>query len=272
MFCHKGHAVEEDDSVRLLSGDARNAVFAPVGDGSARSEAVARRLGGAIALGLFGEGEQLPSEQELATSLNVSTLTLRDALAELRGKGLVETRRGRAGGSFVRTSPEGLHMLSLERHAELSVTDLRELGDVHAAVAGASARLAADRASATEIARLRDLAERMRDAEDEPSLRRLDGRFFIELAAAAQSVRLTLQEIDLQSELSLLQWTRPTGSAPARDTARGRSAVVAALHGRKADRARRLVEQQLAEQTRQWVDTHIELARSGRQEGGRRGA
>ena len=103
-------------------------------------------------------------------------MTLRDALAELRDKGLVVTRRGRGGGSFVRTAPEGLHRLAAERHAELSVTDLRELGDVHAAVAGTAARLAADRASATEIERLRDLAKRMRDAEDEPSLRRLDGR------------------------------------------------------------------------------------------------
>ena len=258
--------------MRLLSGDARNAVFAPVGDGSARSEAVARRLGGAIALGLFGDGEQLPSEQELATSLGVSTVTLRDALAELRDKGLVVTRRGRGGGSFVRTAPEGLHRLAAERHAELSVTDLRELGDVHAAVAGTAARLAADRASATEIERLRDLAKRMRDAEDEPSLRRLDGRFFIELAAAAQSVRLTLQEIDLQSELSLLPWPWPAGSATAQETSRGREAVVAALRDRRADRARRLVEQQLADQTRRWVDNHIAQARAPRGGDGRRGA
>src|SRR5687768_10641430 len=101
MFCHKSCGVEETGPVRLLSGDARNAVFAPVADGSARREVVARRLGGAIALGLIGDGEQLPSELELATSLNVSTVTLRDALADLRARGLVVTRRGRGGGSFV---------------------------------------------------------------------------------------------------------------------------------------------------------------------------
>jgi DNA-binding GntR family transcriptional regulator len=79
-----------------------HALFGPLDDAGGRREAVARRLGGAIALGLLGDGEQLPSEQELATSLNVSTVTLRDALADLRQKGLVETRRGRGGGSFVR--------------------------------------------------------------------------------------------------------------------------------------------------------------------------
>ena len=65
--------------MRLLSGDARRAVFAPLDDGVVRSEVVVRRLVSAIALGLVVEGEQLPNEADLATSLNVSTFTLRDA-------------------------------------------------------------------------------------------------------------------------------------------------------------------------------------------------
>ena len=73
--------------MHLLSGDARRAVFAPLDDGSLRSEAVTRRVGSAIALGLLGDGEQLPAEAELATLLSVSTVTLREALAELRQAG-----------------------------------------------------------------------------------------------------------------------------------------------------------------------------------------
>jgi DNA-binding FadR family transcriptional regulator len=271
MFRHKGLLVEQTGPVRLLSGDARNAVFAPVADGSARREVIARRLGGAIALGLIGDGEQLPSEQELATSLNVSTVTLRDALADLRARGLVVTRRGRGGGSFVRSSADALAELSRERHAELAATDLRELGDVHGAVAGAAARLAAERASTREVERLRDLTRRMREAPDLPSLRRLDGRFFIELAAAAQSVRLTRQEIDLQGELAQLSWVQPDGGTGA-ELARERALVVAALSRRRAASARRLVEEQLAEQTRLLVDVHLAVTRAGGTERGRRGA
>ncbi len=70
--------------MQLLSGDARRAVFAPLDDGALRSEAVVRRVGSAIGLGLLGDGEQLPTETDLATMLNVSTMTLREALAELR--------------------------------------------------------------------------------------------------------------------------------------------------------------------------------------------
>ncbi len=73
-------------------------VFAPV-DNTARVHAVVRRLSDAIALGLLGDGEQLPSETDLAAHLGVSTVTLREALMALRQQGLIETRRGRGGGS-----------------------------------------------------------------------------------------------------------------------------------------------------------------------------
>ena len=55
-------------------GAGRNAVFAPLDDGAGRSAAVVRRLGSAIALGLLADGEQLPAEAELATSLGVTVI------------------------------------------------------------------------------------------------------------------------------------------------------------------------------------------------------
>ncbi len=252
--------------VRLLSADARNAVFAPLDD-AGRSEAVTRRLASAISLGLFGDGEQLPSEQELATSLNVSTVTLRDALADLRGKGLVETRRGRGGGSFVRASAQALAALNVERLAGIGVHELRELGDLHSAIAGTATRLAAERASETELARLRDLTQRLRQAADDAELVRLDGRFFIEMAAAAQSVRLTMKEIELQGELAQLGWLQ-LGEAERVERANGRTAVARALAARKPDRARRLIETQIDAETRRLVQDHITLTRRSRKEEG----
>ena len=60
-----------------------------------RTDEVARRLMEAIDLGMFAEGQQLPSESELALQLGVATVTLREALVVLRQRGLIETRRGR---------------------------------------------------------------------------------------------------------------------------------------------------------------------------------
>ncbi len=64
-----------------------------------KTESVTRRLIEMIDLGLFTEGEQLPNESALATQLGVATVTLRDALAGLRERGVIETRRGRSGGA-----------------------------------------------------------------------------------------------------------------------------------------------------------------------------
>ena len=61
-----------------------------------------QRITEAIHLGLLADGEQLPVEVELARQFGVAPMTVREALAELRDQGLVETRRGRTGGSFVR--------------------------------------------------------------------------------------------------------------------------------------------------------------------------
>src|SRR5437868_11479285 len=130
------------------------AVFAPVDDGSGRVEAVVRRLAEAVALGLIADGDQLPAELDLAASLNVSTVTLRAALAELRDRGLVETRRGRGGGTFVRGPADPSAARLRRRLRDLSTAELRELGDYRGAVAGTAARLAAERASAVDVARL----------------------------------------------------------------------------------------------------------------------
>ncbi len=46
-------------------------------------------------------GDRLPAEGALAAALGVSRMTLRQALAALEQRGLVERRRGRGGGTFV---------------------------------------------------------------------------------------------------------------------------------------------------------------------------
>lgn len=245
--------------MRLLSGDARRAVFAPLDEGVVRSEAVARRLGGAISLGLIVDGEQLPPEAALATSLNVSTMTLRGALADLRERGLVVTRRGRGGGSFVRASDAVLTGLSRVRLQELGTSDLRELGDVHAAISGASARLAAGRASGQETTRLRDIVDRLCSADGTTEQRRLDGRFYVEVAACAQSVRLTMAEIDIQGEAGQIPW--PAEGSPARVAAvvAAHRCVIEAIAARDGERARSVVEEHLAARTTWLVQMRLDL-------------
>ena len=46
-------------------------------------------------------GDKLPAEIEIANALGVSRMTLRQALASIEAKGLIDRRRGRFGGNFV---------------------------------------------------------------------------------------------------------------------------------------------------------------------------
>lgn len=64
---------------------------------------IARRIREAILEGLIAADERLPTEDELARQFGVSRATLREALKRLAAENLIESRRGAAGGNFVRT-------------------------------------------------------------------------------------------------------------------------------------------------------------------------
>src|SRR3954469_21017628 len=86
-------------------------------------EQVAHRLSTAIALGEFSLGDRLPSERELAALLKVSRESVRSALRRLTEAGLIEVRRGRGGGAFVRaewaeSSENAVRRTLLDRWAE----------------------------------------------------------------------------------------------------------------------------------------------------------
>ncbi len=199
-----------------LTGRARDAVFAPL-ESAGRAEVVARRLTDAIALGLLRDAEQLPSETDLAASFGVSPVTVREALVVLRHRGLVRTRRGRGGGSFV-TAPADPRAAGTARLRDTSLADLRDLCDHYVAVSATAALLAADRAGEEDVDRLRTAAHAMTTAADAGACRRAEGAFHVEVAAASQSARLTREEIALQTEVGPLLWL-PYDDQAARDSA-----------------------------------------------------
>jgi DNA-binding FadR family transcriptional regulator len=64
-----------------------------------RYEQIAERLAADIRSGALAPGERLPSERDLARTLEVSRASVREALASLQLQGVVETRKG--AGTFV---------------------------------------------------------------------------------------------------------------------------------------------------------------------------
>jgi GntR family transcriptional repressor for pyruvate dehydrogenase complex len=186
-------------SVDLLSTLTRRVLFTPLAD-QGRAGTVAERLRTAISLGILAENELLPSETDLAAQFNISPVTLREALTELRADGLVTTRRGRGGGTVVSGPLPDQGRASIEAASSLSSVDLRDLADWRRSIGAESARLAARRASERDFTLLDRGVDNLEKASDAVAARRADSRYYIELAAASQSARLSRASIRLQVE------------------------------------------------------------------------
>jgi DNA-binding FadR family transcriptional regulator len=170
------------------------------------TDLVTQRLRQAIALGLLPDGSNLPSEAELAAQMHVSTVTLRASLATLRAEGLIETRRGRSGGSFVKLPKDNNREPLRAQLLSMQIDDIRDARDLHVAIAGQAAYLAAERARGHAIDRLQRYAEAIEAATTTSAIVRADFRFHSELAAVTRSARLTRAEISIQTELTPLLW------------------------------------------------------------------
>lgn len=177
----------------------QGALFQPIGD-EGRAELVERRLVDAITRGHLRAGERLPSEADLAKSLGVAPVTVREALLVLRERRLVTTRRGRNGGSFVAQHADPLSFAK-DALRSTSRVALRDLGAHYAAITGACVRLAARRADPSEAQEVRHRLDRLSTLDAAQQQRLLDDAQ-IEIVALSQSARLTREQMKLQSELS----------------------------------------------------------------------
>lgn len=179
---------------RLLS-----AVFQPIGD-EGRASLVERRIADAIRGGVLHAGEKLPSEQDLAQTFGVAPATVREALLSLRARGLLVTRRGRGGGSFVADSADPMAFTTETLLATTRVS-LRDAAAHYLAITRACVELAARRADPSEVELIRGRVHRAHGG-DLRVWRRIVDDAVIELAALSQSARLTREQMRLQAELS----------------------------------------------------------------------
>jgi GntR family transcriptional regulator, transcriptional repressor for pyruvate dehydrogenase complex len=233
-------------TVSSLALGAYAAVFAPL-EAQGRADAVARRLADAITLGLLPDGSPLPSESDLAERFGVATVTVRDALGTLRDENLIHTRRGRGGGSFVRTPDDGGRQALMLRLRRTGLGELRDLADHYTAISAMAAQLAAERADESDVRRLRALARICHESPTSTGRRQGEGNFHLELAASAQSARLTREEMALQSEVGLLLWLSHTEASATLEAATRHTELVDHLARGDAAAARKVAETHVRE-------------------------
>lgn len=184
------------------------AVFAPL-DETGKAQRVEDRIVEGITAGVLADGDRLPSEAELAASMGVATVTAREALVGLRSRGLVSTRRGRDGGTFITVPLGQRNELVRGRLCAMSRIELRDLAIHYRAIAATAAELAADFAGAEDAEALRRI---LRGPQQSGLSGAIVGEFLLELAALSQSARLTREFVRLYKDfgplLSLLHEDR----------------------------------------------------------------
>jgi DNA-binding FadR family transcriptional regulator len=251
--------------------DAAHAViFSPL-EGAGRAELVEQRLTDAIVAGVLRDGERLPSESDLAKLLGVALVTAREALVAMRHKGLVRTRRGRDGGSFVTYDRDASTRLIEERVRALSRIELRDLSLHYAAIAGMAAEVAADRASEDDVQSLVEIDARA-DLATPGGARRAVGRFQLEVAAISQSPRLVHEELRLQAEGGALLWLCLRDQEYRDRSRESRLEVIDAIRAADAASARHATTEHIASAVEWLIDEKVRLEASDSPTGTREGS
>ncbi|WP_370411215.1 FadR/GntR family transcriptional regulator [Streptomyces fradiae] len=172
------------------SADRLTPVLRPVRAGNGFEEALEQILQ-VVRLGLVPGGERLPAERELADRMGISRVTLREVLKVLQEQGLVESRRGRYGGTFVLQRPQTADEAELRRRiAAVDVEDTLRFREV--LETGAAGLCAAHGLAPEGAERLRAALAATHDAPL-GDYRRQDTLLHLTLAELSGSPTLTAQ-------------------------------------------------------------------------------
>ncbi|WP_326637094.1 FadR family transcriptional regulator [Streptosporangium sp. NBC_01755] len=241
-----------DDLSRMLGqvlGDAtQSSVLSPVRVQSVATE-VADRLMTAVAIGDYLPGERLPGERELATILDVSRATVREAIGRLQAVGIVEIKRGRTGGAYVRTSWTEATASAVRRTLLPRWPELEQLFDLRCLVEGLVARTAALRRTDEDLSAMRVALDGYATAGTLGQEQAADAAFHGAILAATANPKISALSRDLLTRVSLGFPVEPYGEDDPDDYQRALTEhrkIYEAIAAGDAERAGSLSEQHFA--------------------------
>tara|TARA_A100001391_G_scaffold145276_1_gene102889 strand:- start:18212 stop:18958 length:747 start_codon:yes stop_codon:yes gene_type:complete len=211
-----------------------------------------------IAKGALRPGDRLPSERELAEQFSLSRNTVREALRALEISGMLELRKGAAGGAFVRDG-QGDAVIS-------SFADLFFLGKIQPAhltegrliVAVSVTRLACQRASDEDIEELEaNVNESLRAVEngDVEERTRINFEFHRLLARSTKNpvlIIITDALVEIQRQMLLVM-----PSAPNSLVMPSRQRLIGYIKDRDEDMAAREMESNLRALQQHYLEERI---------------
>jgi GntR family transcriptional repressor for pyruvate dehydrogenase complex len=218
------------------------AVLRPV-RGHHAFEACVEQLATAIRLGVYPHDTLLPAERDLAGQLGVSRATLREAIAALRQAGLVQTTRGRGGGTMVRRRP-ARRTASARAAIRGRHEDLLDSLRFRAVVEPGAAALAAERElDGSTRSLLEETLFAVSEAPAGQEHRQCDSRLHLAIAAASGSRRTMAAVTQAQADLDEMLHAIPVLPVNiAHSTAQHKTIVRAILTGNARTASRVMTE------------------------------
>ena len=130
--------------------------------------------------GEFGNDGKLPTERTLSDKLGISRRAVRRALEVLEAEGLIWRKQG--SGTYLGQKPSdwGNHVDNI-----VAGTDFMEIMEVRLRIEPQIAQLAAMRAKASDIERMRELARKITESDDADAKELWDGALHRQIALAA---------------------------------------------------------------------------------------
>lgn len=195
------------------------------------------KIRGLIRDGEIGRDGKLPTERDLCAKFLISRRAIRSALDALEAEGLIWRQQGK--GTFVGVAPDPNDKLAA---AIAPAADPVSVMEARLAIEPELAALCARRATAEDVSRLRDLAERTGRSTDADSAELWDGALHRLIARVANNPILSAAFALINEVRSEQRWQseRATARSPklVAEYVAQHMKIVDAIHARDEDAAR----------------------------------
>lgn len=162
------------------------------------SDRVAQEILRLIASGELAPGERLPGERQLAEMMDVSRVSVRAALQQLKAQGFVSAVQG--GGTRVVASADPIDA-GLSELVRANTANLNDLAEIRANLEVWAARRAAERAGGGRLAEIAAVLETMADPQRAPRFRAEDDHAFHLAIAKASGSAVYLHLMSVLGEI-----------------------------------------------------------------------
>src|SRR6188508_3121124 len=212
------------------------------------TEHVVNHVRGLIERGTLRPGDRLPAERDLALQIGVSRPTIRAGLRTLAAMGVVRSRHG--SGTYIPEGPPALNTDALSFLAALHGFTRDEMYEARRILEVGAAGLAADRATADQIATLAEEVASLFASLQEPRVFLVHDINFHRAVAAASGNPIVASLVEMVSALYYerrRQTAEQASPQDHRDAAEMHRRIYQAIRARDAEAARQLMNTHLVQ-------------------------